>query len=88
MQNDDRLMQAVANLRSITPDSEWTARVRARCHSEIAGRVSFAGRESRAKQSDRHPSPRIKLLDAVALAALCAYLSAVLQVAARLGGLL
>ena len=74
MQDDDRLIQAVANLRPITPDSAWAERVRARCHSGIAGRASSL--------------PRIKLLDAVALVALCAYLSAVLQVAARLGGLL
>jgi hypothetical protein len=72
-QDDDRMLQALANLRSFTPDAEWGRRVRLRCHTKIAGRRTSAG---------------MRLADAVTLAALCAYFSVVLGQAARLSGLL
>ena len=79
--DDDRLLEAVGGLRTITPHSGWEKRVRARCHSEIAART---GRQMR---TDTHMVRRLSLLDVAALVALCVYLSAVLQDAARLGGL-
>jgi hypothetical protein len=72
-QDDDRMIQALANLRSFTPDAEWERRVRLRCHAKIAGRRTSLG---------------MRLADAVTLAALCAYFSVVLGQAARLAGLL
>jgi hypothetical protein len=80
-QDDDRLLEAVAGLRTITPYSGWEKRVRARCHSEITAR---AGRPMR---TDRPMTRRLSLVDVAALVALCVYLSALLQDAARLGGL-
>ena len=80
-QNDDRLLEGLAGLRTITPHSEWEQRVRARCHSEITAR---AGRQMR---TDKHVVRRLSLVDIAALVALCVYLSTLLQDAARLGGL-
>ena len=73
-QGDDRFLQALANLRSFTPDTEWEKGVRLRCHAKIAGR--------------RSKPPRVRLVDAVTLAVLFAYLAAVFGQAARLLGLL
>ena len=81
-QGDDRLLQALGNLRPITPDEGWEQRVRARCHSEIARRAS------RRRRAERYRSLTIRLLETAAVAALCAYLSAVLREAGQLGGLL
>lgn len=81
-QSDDRLLEAVAGLRTITPDRNWEKRVRARCHSEIAARAA------RQMQADKHIVHRLTLVDVAAVAVLCVYLSALLQEAARLGGLL
>ena len=80
-QDDDRLLEAVAGLRTITPHSEWEKRVRARCHSEMAARAA------RQMRTDKHMVQRLSLVDVAALMALCVYLSALLQEAARLGGL-
>ena len=80
-QDDDRLLEAVAGLRTITPHSDWEKRVRARCHSEIAARAATQMR------TDKHIVRRLSLVDVAALVALCVYLSALLQDAARLGGL-
>lgn len=74
IQGDDRLLQALANLRSFTPDTEWEKSVRLRCHAKIVGRRS-------------KPS-RVRLVDAVTLAVLFAYLAAVFGQSARLLGLL
>jgi len=79
--DDDRLLEAVGGLRTITPHSGWEKRVRARCHSEITAR---AGRQMR---TDKHMVRRLSLVDVAALVVLCVYLSALLQDAARLGGL-
>jgi hypothetical protein len=79
--DDDRLLDAVGGLRTITPHSGWEKRVRARCHSEITAR---AGRQMR---TDKHMGRRLSLVDVAALMALCVYLLALLQDAARLGGL-
>jgi len=79
--DDDRLLEAVGGLRTITPHSGWEKRVRARCHSEITAR---AGGQMR---TDKHMVRRLSFVDVAALVALCAYLSALLQDAARLGGL-
>ena len=79
---DDRLLQAVANLRPITPDEGWEQRVRARCHSEMARRAS------RRRRAERYRLLTVRILETAAVAALCAYLSAVLREAGRLGGLL
>jgi hypothetical protein len=59
----------------------WEKRVRARCHSEIAARAS------RPMRTDKHMVRRLSLVDVAALVALCVYLSALLQDAARLRGL-
>jgi len=69
-QGDDRLLQVLANLRSFTPDTDWEKGVRLRCHAKITGR-----------KSTPH---RMRLFDAVTLAALFAYLADVLGQAARL----
>ena len=79
--DDDRLLEAVGGLQTITPHSGWEKRVRARCHLEITAR---AGRQMR---TDKHMGRRLSLVDVAALVALCVYLSALLQDAARLGGL-
>ena len=79
--DDDRLLEAVAGLRTITPHSDWEKRVRARCHSEIATRAATQMR------TDKHIVRRLSLVDVAALVALCVYLSTLLQDAARLGGL-
>ena len=80
--DDDRLLEAVAGLRTITPHSSWEKRVRApSCHSEIAARAA------RQIRTDKHIVRRLSLVDVAALVALCVYLSALLQDAARLGGL-
>jgi hypothetical protein len=71
-QDDDRMLEALANLRSFTPDTEWERRVRLRCHAKIARRRTSFG---------------MRLADAVTLAALCAYFAVVLGQAARLAGL-
>lgn len=81
-QDDDRLLEAAGGLRTITPDSGWEKRVRARCHSEIAARAA------RPMRTDKHMVRRLSLVDVAALMVLCAYLSALLQDAARLAGLL
>lgn len=81
-QDDDRLLEALAGLRTLTPSSGWEKRVRARCHSEIAERTAMQMRAD---------TPRVRtlsLVDVVASVALCVYLAALLQDAARLGGLL
>ena len=78
---DDRLLEAVGGLQTITPHSGWEKRVRARCHVEITAR---AGRQMR---TDKHVVRRLSLVDIAALVALCVYLSTLLQDAARLGGL-
>jgi hypothetical protein len=80
-QDDDRLLEALAGLRTITPHSEWEKRVRARCHSEIEMRATKQIR------IDKHLVRRLSFVDVAALAVLCFYLSALLQDAARLGGL-
>ena len=79
--DDDRLLDAVSGLRPIAPHSGWEKRVRARCHLEITAR---AGRQMR---TDKHMVRRLSFVDVAALVALCVYLSALLQDAARLGGL-
>jgi len=79
--DDDRLLEAVGGLQTITPHSGWEKRVRARCHLEITAR---AGRQMR---TDKHVVRRLSLVDIAALVALCVYLSTLLQDAARLGGL-
>jgi len=79
--DDDRLLEAVGGLQTITPHSGWEKRVRARCHVEITAR---AGRQMR---TDKHVVRRLSLVDIAALVALCVYLSTLLQDAARLGGL-
>jgi hypothetical protein len=76
---DDQLLRAVANLRPMMPDQKWEERVRVLCHLEIARRASGAKLSGR-----RGP---LRLIDAVAVALLCAYLSVLLREAARLGGL-
>jgi hypothetical protein len=81
-QGEDPLLRAVANLRPMLPNQKWEEGVRARCHAEIAGRLS------RSKTSERRRSIRLGLIDAVAFALLCAYLSVFMREAARLGGLL
>jgi len=80
-QDDDRLLEAVAGLRTITPHSGWEKRVRARCHSEIAARAA------RQVRTDNRMVRRLSLVEVAVLVALCVYLSALLQQAARLGGL-
>jgi hypothetical protein len=77
MQNDDQLLDALARLPSIAPDSERERRVRALCHSAIVKRASRRKRR-------RLFGP--KFLDLAAAAALCVYFAAVLIEAARLGG--
>jgi len=79
-QDDDRLLDAVADLRTFTPHSEWEKRVRARCHSEMAARAA------RQMRTDKHMVRRLSVVDVAALVALCVYLSALLQDSARLGG--
>jgi len=79
--DDDRLLEALGGLRIITPHSGWEKRVRTRCHSEITAR---AGRQMR---TDKHMGRRLSLVDVATLMALCVYLSALLQDAARLAGL-
>jgi hypothetical protein len=81
-QRDDWLIQELAGLSSIAPDPTWEERVRARCHAKIAQRPS------RAKQAETRTAPRGHLIDAIAVVALCLYLSAVLEASARLAGLL
>ena len=80
-QDDDRLLEALAGLRTITPHSGWEKRVRARCHSEIAVRAA------RQVRTDNRMVRRLSLVEVAVLVALCVYLSALLQQAARLGGL-
>jgi hypothetical protein len=80
-ESHDPLLEAIAGLRVFTPDGKWEKRVRAHCHSQIA---RHARRE---KQSARDPVHRLTLADLAALAFLFVYLSALLQEAARLGGL-
>jgi len=79
IQDDERLLQALAGLRPITPDIEWETRVRARCHTAVSLRAS---RRARALRN----SFRAKLVDLAAATALCVYLAAVIIEAARLGG--
>lgn len=80
-QNDDRLLEAIAGLRTFTPDSNWEKRVRARYHSEIATRAAMQMR------AEKRIGRTLSLVDVAALAALGVYLLALLQDAARLGGL-
>ncbi|HEY3443386.1 MAG TPA: hypothetical protein VGK29_21690 [Paludibaculum sp.] len=80
-QGDDPLLRALANLRPMMPDPKWEQRVRVRCHAELAGRLS------KARIGERRPLLRFGLIDAVAFALLCAYLTVFLSEAARLGGL-
>jgi hypothetical protein len=69
-QANDRLLQALGNLRSFTPDTEWEEGVRLRCHAKIAGRTL---------------TPHgMRLFDVVTMTALFAYLADVLGQAARL----
>jgi hypothetical protein len=79
MQDDDRLLEALAGLPPIAPDIEWETRVRARCHTAISRRASRRARAGRNLF-------RAKLVDLAAATALCVYLAAVLIEAARLGG--
>ncbi len=78
----DPLLEAVASLRTIAPDANWETRVRVRCHSEIARRVS------RPVQAIKRTVHRLTLVDFTALAFLCVYLSVLLRKAAQLAGLL
>jgi hypothetical protein len=79
IQDDDRLLRALAELPPIAPDVEWEARVRARCHSAISMRVSRRARAGRDVFAT-------KLSSVAAAAVLCVYWAAVLMEAARLGG--
>ncbi len=76
-----RFFASARTVRTITPHSGWEKRVRARCHSEISAR---GGRQMR---TDTHMARRLSLVDVAALMALCVYLPALLQHAARLGRL-
>ncbi|WP_031497118.1 hypothetical protein [Bryobacter aggregatus] len=70
---EDQVIERLANLRTVKPSADWEKRVRARCHSKMTLR--------QAPQS-------LRLVDCAALAVLCLYLSAVLQAASRLSGVL
>lgn len=76
-QDGDQWFQELADLPGIEPGPEWQTRVRARCHAELARR------DSRRKRAARRSSIRIRLLEAVTVAFLFAYLSAVVQSAFR-----
>ncbi len=73
MMDNDWLVDALANLPRFTPDAEWQARVRARCHSEMSRRARRRRRRSTGTA-------------AAAVLALCFYLAAVLRAAARFAG--
>ena len=81
IESHDPLLEAVASLRTITPDPNWERRVRARCHSEIALRATGS------TQAIKHTVHRLTLVDLTAVAFLCVYLSVLLREAAQLGGL-
>lgn len=81
-QHHDPLLDAIAGLRIVTPDGKWEKRVRDRCHSQISRDAAGA------TQSAKDATHRLTLADFAALAFLFVYLSALLQEAARLGGLL
>ncbi len=80
-EDDDRLLQALACLPSIPRDIEWESRVRARCHSAIAGRAARRERDRK-----RPAGARVAWLAAAAV--LCVYLAAMFSAAAQLGGFL
>jgi hypothetical protein len=79
IQDDERLLQALACLPPIAPDIEWETLVRARCHSEVSKRAS------RRARAGRHLLGA-EFVDLAAAMALFVYLAAVLIEAARLGG--
>jgi hypothetical protein len=81
MQDDDRLLQALAALPPIAPDIDWETRVRARCHAAVSRRDSLRTRAGRNLFG-------AGLVDLTAATALCVYLAAVLIEAVRLGGFL
>jgi hypothetical protein len=76
IKNDDDLFGALADLPAPAPDPEWESRLRARCHRELARKVS---RRQRARLGAR-------LFDLTAALAACLYLLAVLHFAARVAG--
>lgn len=81
-EGNDPLLEAIAGLQIFTPDGNWEKRIRAQCHSQIARQPT------REMQSARNNVHRLSLADIAALGFLFAYLSALLQEAARLGGFL
>jgi hypothetical protein len=81
IEDDSRLLEALAGLPPVAPDIEWETRVRARCHAAISRRASRRARAARNLSG-------AGFVDLVAAAGLCVYLAAVLTEAARLGGLL
>ncbi len=78
-QDDDRLLQALARLPLIEPDTEWVTRVRTNCHTAISRRASRRARTGRGLSGTG-------LFDLAAATVLCIYLAAVLAEAARLAG--
>jgi hypothetical protein len=70
MDDDDRLLEELANIPPVAMSMEWETRVRARCHLAITRR--------------RRRRFATALLDVAAVAALCVYLAVVLGEAARL----
>ena len=76
MHNDADLFRAMADLPAPAPDLEWESRLRARCHRELARKLS---RRQRARLGAR-------LFDLTAALAACLYLLAVLHFAARVSG--
>lgn len=73
----DRLLRELASLPPIEPRREWEARVRARCHAAMAGRVSV-------RPNARRNLSLTAILDLAAAAALSVYLATVFIDSARL----
>jgi len=82
IESHDPLFETLAGLRIIAPDANWEKRVRARCHSQIARHAT------RKMQPARDTVRRLILVDLATIVFLFVYLSALLQEAAWLAGLL
>jgi hypothetical protein len=81
IEDDDRLLQALAFLPPVQRDIQRERRVRARCHSTIAARAA-----RRVQRRKRPAGASVAVLAAAAV--LCVYLAAMFSAAARLGGFL
>lgn len=72
---DDPIFDALAGLPSVTPDTEWEVRVRARCRSAISKHAAL-------RRKRKRYGAELAFISAVAV--LCAYLAAMFAQALRL----